>query len=96
MPSKKRLAEIDTNDDPLAHFTAPPPNESPVEREARLKREAEEKLVSDAIDEEINRQKSAEKKAPKPVKLLLLGTLAFHPRLALSYNADEYMRNRAK
>ncbi|TFK98539.1 G-alpha-domain-containing protein [Pterulicium gracile] len=95
MPSKKRLAEIDTNDDPLAHFTAPPPNESPVEREARLKREAEEKLVSDAIDEEINRQKSAEKKAPKPVKLLLLGKSTTLKNFQLMNSADAFRKERA-
>lgn len=59
--------------DPLAAVLAPPPNETPAERERRLQAEAEAKRISDAIDEEIQAQAKAEKKAPKPIKVLLLG-----------------------
>jgi guanine nucleotide-binding protein alpha-1 subunit len=53
---------------------APPPDETPEERHVRILAEQEAKRVSDAIDEELNRQRQAEKKAQKPVKVLLLGT----------------------
>jgi guanine nucleotide-binding protein subunit alpha len=42
---------------------------TPEERGRRLHQEEEAKRVSNAIDEELNR----ERKAPKPVKILLLG-----------------------
>ncbi|KAJ7039174.1 guanine nucleotide binding protein, alpha subunit [Mycena alexandri] len=45
----------------------------PAEREARLQSEREAKKRSDLIDQELNRQRAAEKKADKPVKILLLG-----------------------
>jgi guanine nucleotide-binding protein alpha-1 subunit len=61
------------DDDPLAHAIAPPPNESPEARQARVNLEKKAKLRSDAIDEELNRQRSAEKKGGKPIKVLLLG-----------------------
>ncbi len=59
--------------DPLTAVLAPPPNESPADRESRLRAEAEAKRISDAIDEELQAQAKAEKKAPKPIKVLLLG-----------------------
>ena len=59
-------------DDPLAHVFAPPPNESPRDKESRVKAEQEAKKRSDAIDEEINKQRNARKNS-KPVKILLLG-----------------------
>lgn len=52
---------------------APPPDETPAQRAERLRAEAEAKRISDMIDEELNRQRLAEKKGPKPVKILLLG-----------------------
>ncbi|KLO10580.1 G-alpha-domain-containing protein [Schizopora paradoxa] len=60
-------------DDPLTRAMAPPHNETESERAERLRAEAEAKRVSDMIDEELNRQRIAEKKGPKPVKMLLLG-----------------------
>ncbi|KAJ2917898.1 hypothetical protein MD484_g2520, partial [Candolleomyces efflorescens] len=59
--------------DPLDLAIAPPPDESAEAREARLLKEREAKDVSDAIDEEIEAERSAEKKKTKPVKILLLG-----------------------
>lgn len=70
MPAK---VPIISDDDPLAHVTAPPPDETPAEREARMRAEAEAKQVSDIIDEELDRQRLAEKRAPKALKVLLLG-----------------------
>lgn len=61
------------DDDPLTRVLAPPPGESAADRESRLLAEAEAKRISDAIDEELLQQAKAEKKAPKPMKMLLLG-----------------------
>lgn len=60
-------------DDPLTRALAPPCNETPRQREHRLRAEQEAKRVSDAIDDELNRQRIADKKSPKPIKILLLG-----------------------
>ncbi|KAJ6497806.1 guanine nucleotide binding protein, alpha subunit [Mycena sanguinolenta] len=59
--------------DPLTLALAPPPGESPEDREARLLREREAKKRSDLIDQELARQRAADKKSSKPVKILLLG-----------------------
>lgn len=55
--------------DPLSVLTAPLESETPEERVKRLEREAEAMRVSNAIDDELDK----ERKAPKPVKILLLG-----------------------
>ncbi|QRV80600.1 G-protein alpha subunit [Ceratobasidium sp. AG-Ba] len=61
-------------DDPLAAAIAPPPNESPDARLARLRAEAEAKRVSDAIDEQIKEERNREKKRKATeVRVLLLG-----------------------
>ena len=72
MPSKRRPP---AEDDPLTLAIAPPPNETIQERDARVHREREAKKVSDEIDEEI---KKGQKKAPKAVKILLLGEYHRH------------------
>ena len=73
MPSKN--SKIVSEGDPLAYVLAPPPNETEEQRLARLEAEAEAKRISDAIDEELQRQAKELKRAPKPVKILLLGEL---------------------
>ncbi|KAI0711310.1 G-protein alpha subunit [Earliella scabrosa] len=70
MPSKNKIV---TEGDPLAYLMLPPPNETEEQKQARMAAEAEAKRISDAIDEELQRQAKAEKRAPKPVKILLLG-----------------------
>jgi guanine nucleotide-binding protein subunit alpha len=60
--------------DPIADAIAPPRNESAEDREARIQKERAAKLVSDAIDAELTREHAHEKKRPKPVKILLLGS----------------------
>ena len=70
MVSKSKIV---TDGDPLAYVLAPPPNESEEQRQTRLAAEAEAKRISDAIDEELQRQAKAEKRAPRTVKILLLG-----------------------
>ncbi|KAG2748662.1 G-alpha-domain-containing protein [Suillus brevipes Sb2] len=71
MPTSKRLRV--SEDDPLTRAIAPPSYESPQERDERLAAEQEAKRVSDAIDEELNKQRISEKKGPKAIKILLLG-----------------------
>lgn len=60
--------------DPLDRAIAPPPDESIADKEARMVLEKEAKRISDAIDDDLDRQRTAEKRAPKPIKVLLLGT----------------------
>ncbi len=59
--------------DPLAAALLPPANETPVEKELRLKRETEAKQVSDRIDELIRQERIHRKKTRAEVNVLLLG-----------------------
>ncbi|KAH6905970.1 guanine nucleotide binding protein, alpha subunit [Coprinopsis sp. MPI-PUGE-AT-0042] len=61
------------DEDPLDVVTRPPPNETPADRTERVRREAEAKRISDAIDEDIRREKAEKKKTGRPVRVLLLG-----------------------
>ena len=88
MVSKRQKRSLD--DDPLARAIAPPPNESPAEREHRMAAESEAKRVSDAIDDELNRQRIADKKNPRPVKILLLGaSLPLPPSSSLQLSTGQ-------
>ncbi|KAL4073560.1 guanine nucleotide binding protein, alpha subunit, partial [Scleroderma citrinum] len=68
-PRRQRINE----DDPLTRAIAPPANESQQQRESRIQAEQDAKRISDAIDEELNRQRIADRRSPKPTKILLLG-----------------------
>ena len=60
--------------DPLSAALAPPPNESPSERELRLKAEHDAKRVSEGIDDMLRREQNDKKKAGRhEVNVLLLG-----------------------
>ncbi|KAG6820150.1 hypothetical protein H0H93_004732 [Arthromyces matolae] len=59
--------------DPLAAALLPPPNESPIQRELRIKAETEARRVSDSIDEMIRQERSQRKRAKPEVNVLLLG-----------------------
>ncbi|KAG6889329.1 hypothetical protein C0995_001736 [Termitomyces sp. Mi166 len=59
--------------DPLAAALLPPPNESPIQREVRLKAETEARRVSEGIDEMIRKDRAQKKKAKADVNVLLLG-----------------------
>uniref|UniRef100_A0A0W0FWU8 Guanine nucleotide-binding protein alpha-4 subunit n=1 Tax=Moniliophthora roreri TaxID=221103 RepID=A0A0W0FWU8_MONRR len=72
MPVAKSRRSI-SDDDPLTRAMAPPPDETPEQREQRLQREKEARERSEAIDNEINQQRLAEKREQAPVKVLLLG-----------------------
>jgi len=50
--------------------------ESHDERQERLRREAEAKKISDAIDEQLKAEEKARSKKRAEVKILLLGSLA--------------------
>ena len=60
------------SDDPLALVMAPPPDENSEQQAARLAREAEARRISEAIDEQLKKERAEQKKG-KIVKLLLLG-----------------------
>lgn len=60
------------DEDPLTLALAPPPNETPEEREARLKAEAEAQKISERIDEQLKAERAALRRK-KPIKVLLLG-----------------------
>ncbi|KAJ3867957.1 guanine nucleotide binding protein, alpha subunit [Lentinula novae-zelandiae] len=70
-----RRSVTSEDEDPLTLAIAPPPNETPTQRNQRLAEEKKAKEISDSIDEEINAQRLAEKKE-NPVKVLLLGMLS--------------------
>lgn len=59
--------------DPLS--LQPPLFETLDERTARLAFEQRARDISDRIDEEIERASAAERRGPKPIKILLLGAL---------------------
>ena len=62
-----------TLSDPLAAALLPPLDESPIQREVRLKAEIDAKKVSDSIDEEIRRDRINQKRSKAEVNVLLLG-----------------------
>lgn len=62
-----------TFSDPLAAALLPPPDETPTEREIRLKRENDARKVSQNIDEQIRLERNERKKSKAEVNVLLLG-----------------------
>jgi guanine nucleotide-binding protein subunit alpha len=64
------------DEDPLTLAIAPPPDETYEQRQIREAAEAEAKRISDEIDEQIRKEREAERRKKKPVKLLLLGTFS--------------------
>ncbi|KAG6885823.1 hypothetical protein C0993_009215 [Termitomyces sp. T159_Od127] len=59
--------------DPLAAALLPPLDESPVQREVRIKAETEARRVSESIDEMIRKERAQKKRAKADVNVLLLG-----------------------
>lgn len=59
--------------DPFIELMQPPPDETPAQMEARLKREQDAQKVSDTIDEEIKKERAMAKKEKSIIKVLLLG-----------------------
>ena len=58
--------------DPISAALLPPPNESVVDREKRLRAEEQAKKASDDIDEMLKAERNEKRKA-KAIKVLLLG-----------------------
>lgn len=73
MPAKVNARRSDADSyDPLALY--PPHFETPEERTARLRTEQQAKAISDKIDADLEKSTMSEKRGPRPVKILLLGT----------------------
>ena len=72
-----RMSRNNSSDfDPLSFALQPPPGETDDQRMMRLQREATEKTISDAIDEELRIERENQKRkrgGQSDVKLLLLG-----------------------
>ncbi|KAG1743538.1 hypothetical protein EDD22DRAFT_1006011 [Suillus occidentalis] len=83
MPSSEQLRV--SKDHPLTRAITPLSYESPQECDDRLAVEQDAKHVSDAIDEELNRQRISEKKGPKAIKILLLGALYLGPNVQSTF-----------
>jgi guanine nucleotide-binding protein subunit alpha len=62
-----------TSSDPFIEFMLPPPDETPAQKTARLKREQDAQQVSDRIDEELKQERALAKKEKNVIKVLLLG-----------------------
>ncbi|KAJ3794293.1 guanine nucleotide binding protein, alpha subunit [Lentinula aff. detonsa] len=93
MPS--RIYDASDDWDPLTNAISPPPDESAQEREDRIKQELEAKQKSDAIDEDLNRQRVLERKGPKPVRVLLLGKSTFLKFFKLMHDPKAFSAERA-
>lgn len=79
-------ATLLASSDPLTRARAPPANETPAQRAARHAAELDAKRISDMIDAELARQRAAESKGRKPVKILLLGMVH------MLYNVPLFLR----
>lgn len=63
-----------SDSDPLTRALAPTAGETPQQRQERLDQEAQAKKISDAIDEQLRKEKAEKSKKKREVKILLLGT----------------------
>jgi guanine nucleotide-binding protein alpha-1 subunit len=59
--------------DPFEAVLRPPPDETPAERDARIRAEKNAKQVSDTIDEQLRAERTDLKKNKADVRILLLG-----------------------
>lgn len=69
--TQTRTSSIYSADDPLALAIKPPPSESDIERQQRIAKELEAKLVSDRIDEELRLERETKKKQNMQVKVCI-------------------------
>ncbi|KAJ7031623.1 heterotrimeric G protein alpha subunit [Mycena alexandri] len=67
------MAFTPTESDPFYEIMRPPPDETPAQMTARLKREADAQRISDTIDEDIKRDRALQRKSRKELRILLLG-----------------------
>ena len=75
--------------DPFEEFVRPPINETPSERANRKMREAKEKLINDAIDEQIRLDRQMLQKDKGLVKILLLGQSESGESLSISFKGPD-------
>ena len=59
--------------DPFYELMQAPPDETPAQKTARLKRELDAQRVSDSIDEDIKQERAMERKKKHIIKVLFLG-----------------------
>lgn len=69
VPNRRRTF---SDPDPLLAAMAPPPNETPAQRDARVRAEQEAQRVSDGIDAMLLDER-AERRKRREIKVLLLG-----------------------
>ncbi|TFK67591.1 G-alpha-domain-containing protein [Pluteus cervinus] len=62
-----------TDNDPLARAISPPKKEPSTHKEARILAEKQAKMISDQIDEELKKERVAERKGTRALKVLILG-----------------------
>lgn len=82
--------------DPLAWAFAPPQNETPAEKIARLLAEKQAKIISDQIDEDLIKQKAQEKKSPRALRVLLLGKFQLCWVLLVVADTMSFVASRSK
>ncbi|KAJ2923596.1 hypothetical protein H1R20_g13498, partial [Candolleomyces eurysporus] len=75
--------------DPLAVFTRPPVNETPAERDARETREADAKRRSEAIDEDIRKEKARLKREEKNL-VKIIPSLTLPQDFRMKYAQEEW------
>lgn len=62
-----------TFSDPLSVALLPPPDESPIDRDKRFKKESQAKKISDSVDDMIRQERNQREKIRPEVNVLLLG-----------------------
>lgn len=72
MATAQVSARARAGSDPFAHMLQPA-GETPQARQARLEQEALAKKISDAIDEQLRKEKQDKTKKRPEVRILLLG-----------------------
>ena len=90
-PVKSEILAYPAESDPLT--LTPPADETAAQREARVQADRNAKKISDAIDEDIDRQHIAERRAPKAVKVLLLGAYyVLQSSLLINFRTSDQVR----
>ncbi|KAH9474745.1 Guanine nucleotide-binding protein alpha-4 subunit [Psilocybe cubensis] len=79
--------------DPFYELMQPPPDETPAQMTARLKREADAQRINDIIDEDIKQERAKARKSKKIIKVLLLGQSESDFRMRFAHEEWERERN---
>ena len=75
--------------DPLSRALSPPPKETSEQRTQREAKEAEDKRVSDRIDDQIKTEKRTNSLKNNPVRVLMLGQAESGASPSLLYSTRE-------